>query len=218
MKFLKVILIPTLLIAFTYFIGFTNITNSEDEVEAKFKPLYELDSIYLQDNSKVEEYGNIFEDDRLNIAIIANNEVGTYGGYKYTSYFGLRSGMAWCCVFVSWCGDQLGLIDEGAMPRFYSVSSGYEQFKDLGLWLSGSETPDIGMVVFFDLATTVVNENGEIEFVDGHDYRCDHVGIVVNVDNYYVYTIEGNYNNAVCKAKYPIGSIDIIGYGTPLYN
>ena len=49
--------------------------------------------------------------------------------------------MAWCCVFVSWCGDQLGLIDEGAMPRFYSVSNGYEQFKNLGLWLSGNETP-----------------------------------------------------------------------------
>ena len=203
----------------TCFVVFIHKTQSENiEVEPKFKALYELDSSMFEgDFDELEDHGSIFEDDRLNMAVVAHNEVGTYGGSKYCAYYGLNRNMAWCCVFVSWCADQTGIIDEGLMPRFFSVSSGYEQFKSLGLWRSKYERPDVGMVIFFDLAGLVNDDDGE-RYVDGHDYRCDHVGIVKSVDDYYVYTIEGNYNNSVFEAKYPLGSADIIGYGTPLYN
>lgn len=216
---MKVLLriIFSLLIAFAGLSIFVHKTQSEDiEVAAKFKPIHELSSIMFESEDEVE-HKSIFDDNRLNVAIVANREVGVVGGSKYCSYYGFNN-MAWCCVFISWCADQVGIINQGLMPRFYSVSSGYEQFRSLNQWISKYDKPDIGMVVFFDLAVGVSNEDGDLEFVDGHDYISDHVGLVVNVDEEYIYVVEGNYNNSVCKTKYPLYSSNIIGYGVPLYN
>ena len=45
----------------------------------------------------------------------------------------------------------------------------------------------------------------------------DHVGIVVNVANGRVNTIEGNTSNMVARRSYQFGGIVIVGYGY-IYN
>ena len=63
----------------------------------------------------------------------------------------------------------------------------------------------LGDIIFFDWA-------------DSNDGRADHVGIVDRVENNKVYTIEVNTCGDMCKQNvYDIGSIVILGYGTPDY-
>lgn len=65
--------------------------------------------------------------------------------------------------------------------------------------------PKVGDIIFFD-------------WTDSHDGRADHVGIVEKCENGKVYTIEGNSNGDICRAKeYDINSSAILGYGTPIY-
>ena len=49
------------------------------------------------------------------------------------------------------------------------------------------------------------------------DGSPDHVGIVEKVENGRVYTIEGNSGDACQQNSYPIGYLEIFGYGTPKY-
>ena len=42
-------------------------------------------------------------------------------------------------------------------------------------------------------------------------------GIVEKVENGKVYTIEGNSNDRCCQRGYDINSLDILGYGIPMY-
>ena len=67
-------------------------------------------------------------------------------------------------------------------------------------------------------------KNGDIIFFDWADKNtgirsgsADHVGIVEKVEDGRVYTIEGNSNDTCCRRDYDINSLDILGYGTPLY-
>lgn len=64
-----------------------------------------------------------------------------------------------------------------------------------------------GDIIFFDWATDS----------DGRNGNSDHVGIVEKVENGRVYTIEGNSNDSCCRRDYDINSLDILGYGTPMY-
>ena len=61
-----------------------------------------------------------------------------------------------------------------------------------------------GDIIFFDWA-------------DSNDGQADHVGIVEKVENQKVYTIEGNSSDSCCRRDYDINSLDILGYGTPMY-
>lgn len=49
------------------------------------------------------------------------------------------------------------------------------------------------------------------------DGLSDHVGIIVNVENGTVNTIEDNSGDECCRKSYPIGSAVIYGYGIPAY-
>ncbi len=58
------------------------------------------------------------------IVTIAKGEIGASDGQKYWSWYGFSSYQEWCACFVSWCGEQAGLIESGAMPRFSLCSDG----------------------------------------------------------------------------------------------
>ena len=64
-----------------------------------------------------------------------------------------------------------------------------------------------GDIIFFDWATDD----------DGRNGNADHVGIVEKVENGRVHTIEGNSSDSCCRRDYDLNSLDILGYGTPLY-
>lgn len=142
-----------------------------------------------------------------NIADVARSQIGNIGGEPYWRWYGFNSRVEWCACFVSWCANECGYIDAGVIPKYASCAIGSQWFKDRGLWQNGTYIPKSGDIIFFDWA----DENG------ARDGVPDHTGIVDRVDENYIYTIEGNSSNTCRQNKYPIGSADIFGYGTPAY-
>ena len=126
------------------------------------------------------------------------------GGQPYWSWYGFKSRVEWCACFVSWCANECGYIEKGIIPKFSSCQQeGITWFKTCGLWKDNQFIPNTGDIIFFDWED------------DGH---ADHVGIVENVENNIIHTIEGNSNEDTCREKqYNIGSNVIVGYGTPMY-
>lgn len=124
------------------------------------------------------------------------------GGDIYWSWYGFSSREEWCACFVSWCADQCGYIEAGVIPKFSLCSAGMEWFESRGQFMDGSYVPATGDLVFFDW------EN---------DGSVDHVGIVESVVDGNIYTVEGNSGDKVARRSYPIGYVQIVGYGVPAY-
>ena len=120
------------------------------------------------------------------------------GGETYWRWYGFDSRVSWCACFVSWCADQCGLIDAGVMPKFSLCSDGVAWFAARGRLMDASSVPSPGDLIFFDW---------------GGDGNVDHVGIVENVADGTVYTVEGNSGNRVRRRDYSLGSAVIYGYG-----
>ncbi len=134
------------------------------------------------------------------LVAVAQSQVGNVGGAPYWSWYGFNSRVEWCAIFVSWCADQCGLLESGAVPKFSGCGTGVQWFQSRGQWLPGSATPEPGMLIFF-------------KWYGSDSLIADHVGIVERVENGRVYTIEGNSNDMVRRNSYPIGYGEILGYG-----
>lgn len=118
-------------------------------------------------------------------------------------------GVAWCDMFVDWCfiqafGKELACQMLGGWSAYTPTSAGY--YKNMSRWATD---PQVGDQIFFKNST-----------------RICHTGIVCNVNQKYVYTIEGNTSGAngvvanggsVCKKRYDRNSARIAGYGRPRY-
>lgn len=139
------------------------------------------------------------------IVQVAASQIGNEGGQPYWSWYGFPSRVEWCACFVSWCANELGYIDAGIIPRFAGCEFGVYWFKQRDQWLSGTEEPTPGMIIFFDWAS------------NGMTGASDHVGIVARVEDGRVYTIEGNTSDSCLERSYPIGHSEILGYGVPEY-
>lgn len=155
-----------------------------------------------------EEYRSLWNDaiygtdGNADIVAVALSQIGNVGGEPYWSWYGFESRVEWCACFVSWCSNECGYLESGILPRFVSCSGGVQWFRERGLWRTGSYQPQPGDIIFFDWADDV------------QDGNPDHVGIVEQVEDGIVYTIEGNSGDA-CKAKsYSIDHAEILGYGT----
>lgn len=96
-------------------------------------------------------------------------------------------------------------IDAGVIPKYAGTSIGVNWFKERGQWLDGSAEPSPGMIIFYDWAK------------NGLDGQADHTAIVWKVENGYVYTIEGNWDDQCQTSCRPIGEYQILGYGVPAY-
>ncbi|OGO91816.1 MAG: hypothetical protein A2Y17_13380 [Clostridiales bacterium GWF2_38_85] len=137
------------------------------------------------------------------IVAVAVSQLGNVNGDPYWSWYGFDSRVEWCATFVSWCANECGYIDAGIIPKFAACQSqGISWFKDRGLWQEPSYIPAIGDIIFFDWEP---------------DGSTDHVGIVESVEGEIVHTIEGNTTNSVARRSYRLDSMNICGYGTPLY-
>ena len=136
------------------------------------------------------------------IVEIALTQVGNVGGEPYWSWWGLGERAEWCAMFVSWCADQAGLLNAGAIPKFENCVWGANWFKDNAGWADGSAEPSPGDIIFFDWEP------------DGYP---DHVGIVEKCEGGLVYTIEGNVNDDCAQGRYYVGDTCIFGYGLPAY-
>lgn len=141
------------------------------------------------------------------IISVALSQLGNAGGQKFWSWYGFGSRVSWCACFASWCADQCGLIESGAVPKFSLCDDGIAWFKAQGRWQDGSYIPSAGTLVFFDWP----NSSG------ARDGSSDHVGIVEKCENGMVYTVEGNSSDAVRQRNYPVGYDSIMGYGLVAY-
>lgn len=140
-----------------------------------------------------------------------NANVGTNNWNKYANdidtkyldfYNGRKNGYDWCDVFVDWCFIQAYGVENAQRLLCQpdnSLGAGceysYNYFKQNGQ--TGS-SPKKGAQIFF----------GDL----------DHTGIVVDYDNNYVWTVEGNSGNEVKKKKYARNNSWIYGYGYPNYD
>lgn len=145
-------------------------------------------------------YGIALGSGNGDLVAVAQSQVGNVGGAPYWSWYGFSSRVEWCAIFVSWCADQCGLLEQGVVPKFAGVGTGVNWFQSQGQWLPGSATPEPGMLIFF-------------KWYGSDALIADHVGIVERVENGRVYTIEGNSNDMVRRNSYPVGYGEIVGYG-----
>ena len=136
------------------------------------------------------------------LVTIAKSQLGNEGGQKFWSWWGFTERQEWCACFVSWCADQAGLIQSGAVPKFSVCTDGKNWFQNQGRWQGAGSMPSPGAIIFFDWE---------------HDGTCDHVGIVERCDGTTIYTIEGNSGDAVKERSYSISSDSIMGYGMVVY-
>lgn len=136
---------------------------------------------------------------------VARSQLGNVGGEPYWSWYGFEARVEWCACFVSWCANECGYIERGAIPKFSLCTDGVSWFKAQGQWLEGTEEPAPGMIIFFDWES------------NGRDGGADHVGIVERVENGTVYTIEGNADDECRDKSYAVGYGGILGYGIPKY-
>lgn len=132
------------------------------------------------------------------MVLVAASQIGNEGGELYWRWYGFSSHVDWCAVFVSWCADQAGLIDNGSMPKFAVCDDGIRWFVEKGRWFNRNISPEPGMVIFFDW---------------DQDGRSDHVGIVEQCEEGVINTIEGNSGDVCRKKEYAIGGKVIMGYG-----
>ena len=137
---------------------------------------------------------------------LALSQIGNNGGEKFWRWAGLDSRCPWCALFVSWCADQTGLLASGKIPYFSFVTDGVAWFQANDKWIDGSGVDSTnydqivypGMLIFFDWE---------------QDGIPDHVGIVTNAANGYIYTIEGNNGDAVAEAFYMADNGSLFGFG-----
>lgn len=138
-----------------------------------------------------------------------SNNFTKYGRDLYAKgyYNGSKNGYAWCDQFVDWCFLQLTGSKAKAEAMEYQVGTlgagcGYsmQYYKDAGRF---DRTPKVGDQIFFRYS----GNSG-----------ADHTGIVIEVQQDKLYTIEGNKDNEVSKCVYPLGYAAILGYGHPKYD
>ena len=148
-------------------------------------------------------------------------------GSKFRKWFdseygtGLESGKHdWCAAFITYLMAQNGGIDKYIKPSTFadnlvrdSVKAGY------GTWYEDSYynedknfKPQPGDLILFDPMIADSYYEAYPDHVNDpnntmHDkdmYLSSHIGYVYDVDDEYVYTIEGNKSNQLKKCKYPL--------------
>ena len=133
---------------------------------------------------------------------VAQSQIGNVGGAPDWSWWGYYDRVEWCAIFVSWCADQCGYLDDGVLPKMEGVRPYVDWFIGRGQWQGRDYEPSPGDIIFFDWES---------------DGLADHVGIVEKVENGLIYTVEGNTGDRCVENRYYLGSAPVYGFGLPLY-
>ena len=145
------------------------------------------------------------------IAKIAETQIGYVetgnNQTKYNAWFyGSDRSAGWCAIFISWCADQAG-IPASVIKRQASAAKG------------SFGTPT------YNYSSSI--KQGDIAYIGTPGgTSSSHVGIVTEVSNGYVYTVEGNYSNKVSRGRFQLSTGKRIGgdntailcYGSPNYS
>jgi len=136
------------------------------------------------------------------IVAVAQMQLGNEGGLKYCEWYGYPYRVEWCVIFVSWCADQCGYLDEGVLPKMEGVLPLVDWFRERDQWQYRDYEPNPGDLIFYDW------ENDGI---------ADHVGIVERVENGLIYSVEGNVDDRCIENSHYAGTSSIYGFGLPQY-
>ena len=145
---------------------------------------------------------------------VAESHVGENGDWTY-KISGLSKGQPWCAAFINACAKTVGGLVNVMIPQTYGAGDvpRIGVHNKWGLWIEGPHkgnivTPQPGDMILF-----------RWQSYSGVDtYYSDHIGVVKEVSNNIVYTIEGNSGNRVSKREYSIGNRCINGYYRPNWN
>lgn len=124
---------------------------------------------------------------------------GTNNNTKYGAEYGLNYN-PWCQMFIWWIAQKSG-IGEDIIPKTASCPTAYRWFKGRGQVISANQAK-AGDIVFFQW-------NGS--------QNADHVGIIENVQNGIITTIEGNKNDAVERRQVNVNNSCIFAVCRPNY-
>lgn len=125
---------------------------------------------------------------------LSGNSSGSNNITEYGRWFG-NQGTAWCNMFVSWCAYVAG-VDVSVFPKLTGASNSYF-----------STMANVG-AQRFSFSSGRSLKPGDLIFVcaDG-GYGCiDHIGLVVDVDDTAIYTVEGNLSDSVKACSYSVDS------------
>ncbi len=205
-KRIAVVLLTTVLVATSVF----NVSAAAKSLEYSASNSYK-NSVYYERLMNVKLTGDQVTD----LVNVAKSQVGyheasffdysgTSKGYgnitEYGRWYG-RQGY-WCNVFASWCGYVAG-IPASIYPKLTSVGPSYY-----------STLPSVGAECF-PFSSGKKLQAGDLIFccTCSGGYGCiDHVGIVVDVDETTIYTVEGNMSDYVQACQYPAST----GYASRL--
>lgn len=171
-------------------------------------------SVYYDRLCEVELTGD-FHRDIVNVAL---SQVGYHEGWIKEEYHGgstngwkncseynmIYWGMdaAWCAMFISWCARQAQIpryiLNSAARAMTDGLNGTMDYCFHIQYYNKDYYTPKTGDLIFFN---------------DGIQYNWSHVGLVVEVTEDEVITVEGNKLNAVRMGRYPLDHETIRGYG-----
>lgn len=126
----------------------------------------------------------------------ANAGSGNYT--KYGAWYGLNPA-PWCCMFVSWCANEVGILGT-LIPKYKGAGTGYNWFKNRNQLTMKPKAGDIGFLKPTKKGAT-----------------SSHTFIVYSVLGDSITTIEGNLNNGVIKGSRRISDSNILGFGNVYY-
>ena len=165
----------------------------------------ELITIALAEVGYKEKSSNANLDDKT-----ANSGSANYTKYardlaKAGYYNANKNGYAWCDVFVDWCfykafGSKGQEIQCQTGPYGAGCTFSMQYFKQQGRL---DTIPQLGDQIFFRYS----GSSG-----------ADHTGIVVEITDSKITTVEGNSSNQVKKNTYARSNSTIVGYGHPKYD
>ena len=124
---------------------------------------------------------------------------GERKGYtRYGAWYGIPYG-DWCAMYVSFCLHYAGIPTKD-VPADASCPAWVDELSKRGMYHDdpGAYEPKAGDLIFF--------------YHGSAKKDADHVGIVTEVKDDCVYTIEGNSGDCVAERSYPVSDSSIAGY------
>ncbi len=147
-----------------------------------------------------------------NVALVAKSQIGytqsgrnyevddaggKHGYTRYGAWYGYPYS-EWCAMFASFCLHYAGM-EQADVPYAAGCVYWTERLEDAGLYKSAGEyEPKTGDLVFFD--------------TDG-DGVSDHVGIVTELRDETMETVEGNVGGEVVEKRHELTDEDVFGFG-----
>lgn len=160
-------------------------------------------------NNLLKEYAGGKNTGRIQEPIVNNGTNEPYAFYSawyiggYQGKDGWNADTPWCACFVSWAAVKSGLLVKNDPNHlvFANVDAGMQAFQNTDGWQDAAgATPYPGDYIFFDWT--------------GDRRDPSHVGVVLDVSDDTILTIEGNSSGRVAIRQYDRHSEDIMGYGT----